>query len=66
MMKALLKRIAYVSPVTIVCLMFATMAYMDYSTDGDRVDLYFAIGLTALAILGAYFEFFHKPKGKLG
>ena len=26
MMKALLKRIAFVSPVTIVCLMFATMA----------------------------------------
>ena len=35
---------------------------MDYSTDGDQVDLYFAIGLTALAILGADFEFFHKPK----
>ena len=62
MMKALLNKIAYASPVAIMCLIFAMMAYMDYSSDGDRVNLAFAVGLTGLAILGTYFEFFHKPK----
>ena len=36
------------------------MAWMDYSSDGDRVNLALAVVLTVLAILGFYREFFHK------
>ena len=60
MMKALVKKIAYGSPVIIMCTIFAMMAWMDYSSDGDRVTLAFAVVLTVLAILGFYFEFFGK------
>ena len=60
MMKALVKKIAYGSPVIIMCTIFAMMAWMDYSSDGDRVNLAFAVVLTVLAILGFYFEFFRK------
>ena len=41
-----------------MCTIFAMMAWMDYSSDGDRVNLAFAVVLTVLAILGFYFEFF--------
>ncbi len=43
-----------------MCTIFAMMAWMDYSSDGDRVNLAFAVVLTVLAILGFYFEFFRK------
>ena len=62
MIKALVKKITYASPVIIMCTIFAMMAWMDYSSDGDRVNFAFAVVLTVLAILGFYFEFFHKPK----
>ncbi len=62
MMKALLKKMAYSSSTIILCVCFALMAWMDYSSDGDRVNLAFAIVLTGLAILGVYFEFFHTPR----
>jgi len=44
MIKALVKKIAYLSPVIIMCIIFAMMAWMDYSGDGDRANLAFAIG----------------------
>ncbi len=44
MIKALVKKIAYLSPVIIMCIIFAMMAWMDYSSDGDRANLAFAIG----------------------
>lgn len=59
-MMALVKKIAYASPVTIVCTIFAVMAWMDYSSDGDRVNLAFAVVLAVLAILGLSFESFRK------
>ena len=46
----------------IAMLSFAVMAYMDYSRDGDRINLAFAVVLTALAILATYFYSFHKWK----
>ncbi len=57
-MKALVKKIAYGSPVIIMCTIFAMMAWMDYPSDGGRVNLALAVLLTVLAILGFYFEFF--------
>jgi uncharacterized membrane protein YobD (UPF0266 family) len=57
-MKAPVKKIASGSPVIIMCIFFAMMAWMYYSSDGDRVNLAFAVVLTVLAILGFYFEFF--------
>ena len=57
-MKAFVKKIAYGSQVIIMCTIFAMLAWMDYSSDGDRVNLAFAVVLTVLAILGFYFEFF--------
>ena len=60
MIKALDKKIAHGSPVIIMCTIFAMMAWMDYSSDGDPVNLAFAVVLTVLAILGFYFEFFRK------
>ena len=60
MMKALVKKIAYGSPAIIMCAIFAMMAWMDYSSDGDRVNLALAVVLTVLPILGFYREFFHK------
>lgn len=60
MIQALVKKIAYASPVIIMCTIFAMMAWMDYSSDGDRVNLAFAVVLTLLAILGVYWEFFRK------
>jgi len=46
----------------IAMLSFAVMAYMDYSRDGDRINLAFAVVLTALAILATYFRSFHEWK----
>ena len=60
MMKALVKKIAYGSPVIIMCTIFAMMAWVDYSSDGDRVNLAFAVVLTVLATLGFYYELFRK------
>ena len=60
MMKALVKKIAYGSPVIIMCTIFAMMAWMDYSSDGDRKNLAFAVVLTVISILAIYFEFFRK------
>ena len=60
MMMALVKKIAYASPVTIMCTIFAMMAWMDYSSDGDRVNLAFAVVLAVLAILGFYFDLFRE------
>ena len=61
-MSALLKKIAYLPPAIIFCACFPLISWMDYSRDGDRVNLAFAVVLTGLAILGIYFEFFHKSK----
>ena len=59
-MKALVKKIAFGSPVIIMCSIFTIMAWMDYSSDGIRVNLAFAAVLTMLAILGFYSEFLRK------
>lgn len=62
MMKGVVKKMAYASPVTIMCFVFAMMAYGDYLSDGDRMNLAFATFLATLAIFGTYFEFSHKAK----
>ena len=41
-------------------LVFAFMAYSDYSRDGDLINLGFSVVLTVLAILATYFRSFHK------
>ena len=42
--------------------MFALMAWIDYRSDGDRVNLAFAVVLTVITLLSIYFAFFHKSK----
>ena len=59
-MKALVKKIAYGSPVLIMCTVFAMMAWTDYSSDGGRVNLAFAVVLTVLPLLGLFFALFRK------
>ena len=46
----------------IAMLVFAFMAYSDYSRDGDLMNLGFSVVLTVLAILATYFYSFHKWK----
>ena len=41
-------------------LVFAFMAYSDYSRDGDLINLGFSLVLTVLAILATHFRSFHK------
>ena len=62
MMKALFKKISSTVWQNAFLIVFSLLAWMNYSSDEDRVNLAFAIVLTVLAILGIYFEFFHKPK----
>jgi len=44
----------------IAMLVFAFMAYSDYSRDGDLINLGVSVVLTVLAILATYFYSFHK------
>ena len=60
MIKALVKKIGYGSPVLIMCTVFAMMAWMDYSSDGDRVNLAFAVVLTVIPLLALFFALFRK------
>ena len=46
----------------IAMLVFAFIAYSDYSRDGDLINLGFSVVLTVLAILATYFYSFHKGK----
>ena len=46
----------------IAMLVFAFMAYSDYSRDGDQINLGFSVVLTVLAILATYYRSFHKWK----
>ena len=46
----------------IAMLVFAFMAYSDYSRDGDQITLGFSVVLTVLAILATYYRSFHKWK----
>ena len=62
MMTALFKKISSTVWAATVPIVFSLLAWMNYSRDGDRVNPAFAVVLTVLAILGIYFEFFHKPK----
>jgi len=62
MMKALFKKISSTVWQNAFLIVFSLLAWMNYSSDEDRGNLAFAIVLTVLAILGIYFEFFHKPK----
>jgi hypothetical protein len=41
---------------------FALMAWIDYRSDGDLLNLAFAVVLTVITLLSIYFAFFHKPK----
>ena len=43
-------------------LAFAFMAYSGYSRDGDLINLAFAVALTMLAILAAYFRSLNRWK----
>ena len=60
MMKALFKNISSTVWATTVPIVFSLLAWMNYSSDRDRVNLAFAVVLTGLGILGFYFEFFRK------
>lgn len=48
--------------VIILPAMLALMAWVDYRSDGDRVNLAFAVVLTGITILSIYSEFFYRPK----
>lgn len=62
MMKALFKKISSTVWTATIPIVFSLLAWMRYSSDGDRVNLAFAVALTVLTILAIYFDFFHKPK----
>ena len=59
-MKALFKKISSTVWTATIPIVFSLLAWMSYSSDGDRLNLAFAVALTVISILAIYFEFFRK------